>query len=42
MREFYPMADCAPGNRYRDARLPSMLDDMARRYATREARVCER
>jgi hypothetical protein len=35
MREFYSMA--AAGNRYCDATLSSMLDDVARRHATREA-----
>src|SRR5215475_5110429 len=39
MREFYPMVNYAPGNRYRDATLASMLDDVARRHPTREALV---
>jgi acyl-CoA synthetase (AMP-forming)/AMP-acid ligase II len=33
------MAGHAPGNRYRDATLSSMLDDVARRHPTREAPV---
>jgi fatty-acyl-CoA synthase len=33
------MADYAPGNRYRDATLASMLDDVARRHPAREALV---
>jgi fatty-acyl-CoA synthase len=33
------MAGYAAGNRYRDATLSSMLDDVARRYPTREALV---
>src|SRR5262245_26671646 len=39
MREFYPMAGYAQGNRYRGATLVSMLDDVARRHPTREALV---
>jgi fatty-acyl-CoA synthase len=39
MREFYRMAGYAAGNRYRDATVSSMLDDVARRYPTREAVV---
>jgi fatty-acyl-CoA synthase len=39
MREFYSMAGYAAGNRYRDATVASMLDDVARRHATREALV---
>src|SRR5262245_52825882 len=39
MREFYSMAGYAAGNRYRDATLPSMLADVARRHATREALI---
>jgi hypothetical protein len=42
MREFYPMAGYTPGNRYPDATLQSMRDDVARRHATRETLVCER
>jgi fatty-acyl-CoA synthase len=33
------MADYAPGNRYRDATLASMLDDVARRHPARDALV---
>jgi hypothetical protein len=36
------MAGYAARNRYRDATLSSMLDDVARRHATREALVFER
>jgi fatty-acyl-CoA synthase len=39
MREFYAMAGYASGNRYRDATLVSMLDDVARRHPAREALV---
>ncbi|HEX2501195.1 MAG TPA: AMP-binding protein [Methylomirabilota bacterium] len=39
MRKFYSMAGYAPGNRYRDATLASMLDDVLRRHPAREALV---